>query len=105
MLHEHINENQISSQTKHKTYEIETKSKLRRAQGGKGLLSHSISVQSLKNTYSKTYLSRREGRDRDEERRAPGRKRRRLLLVPRHREERRGVRGYLRCTRRGPKYP
>ena len=26
MLHEHINENQISSQTKHKTYEIEMKS-------------------------------------------------------------------------------
>ena len=34
-------------------YEIETKSKPRRAQGGKGILSHSISVQSLKNSYSK----------------------------------------------------
>ena len=35
MLHEHINENQISSQTKHKTYEIETKSKPWRAQEGR----------------------------------------------------------------------
>ena len=40
---------QKTSQTKHKTYEIEMKSNPRRAQGGKGLLSHSISVQSLKN--------------------------------------------------------
>jgi hypothetical protein len=38
-----------STQTKHKTYEIETKSNTPRAQGGKGLLSHSISVQVLKN--------------------------------------------------------
>ena len=36
-------------------YEIETKSKPRRAQGRKGLLSHSISVQSLKNSHSKSY--------------------------------------------------
>ena len=45
VLHEHINENQISSQTRHKTYEIETKSNTPRAQGGKGLLSRSISIQ------------------------------------------------------------
>jgi len=65
VLHEHINENQISSQTKHKTYEIETKSKPRRAQGGKGLLSHSISVQSLKNPWFKSYP--REEREEEQE--------------------------------------
>ena len=55
MLHDHTKENQNSSQTKHKTYEIEMKSKPRRRQGGKGLLSHSISVQSLKNPWFKSY--------------------------------------------------
>ena len=54
-----------SSQTKHKTYEIETKSKPQRAQGGKGLLSHSISVQSLKNPWFKSYP--REEREEEQE--------------------------------------
>ena len=40
-----------SSKTKHKSYEIELNSKPRRAQGGLGLLSRSISVQKLKNPY------------------------------------------------------
>ena len=46
-------------------YEIEMKSKPRRAQGGKGLLSHSISVQSLKNPWFKSYP--REEREEEQE--------------------------------------
>ena len=40
------------SQGKPETYEIETKSKPQRALGGKGLLSHSISVQGLKKIHT-----------------------------------------------------
>ena len=43
------------------------KSKPRRALGGKGLLSHSISVQSLKNPYLKSLerRGRKKGRERE----------------------------------------
>ena len=43
-------------------YEIETKSKPRRAQGGKGLLSHAMSVQSFQESIPKILsLERKEG--------------------------------------------
>ena len=45
----------IVTNKRHETYEIEHKFKARRAQRGKGLLSHPISVQSLKNSHSKSY--------------------------------------------------
>ena len=50
--------------------EIDTRSKAPRAQGGKGLLSHTISVQSLQESIPKNLsLERR----REEEERHPGR--------------------------------
>jgi len=68
------------------TYEIDSNSKPRRAQGGKGLLSHSISIQSLKNPWLKHSIPREEkggGRKRGRgawEERSPKRKRQHLLL-------------------------
>ena len=60
-----------SFKTKHKTYEIELNSKPRRAQGGLGLLSHTISVQSLQESIPKILsLERKEGGGRE----APGRR-------------------------------
>jgi len=61
------------TQGKHESYEIEMKSKPRRALGGKGLLSHSISIQSLKNPYLESYPREEKGRRRGRERGAPGR--------------------------------
>ena len=55
MHHGQTTGNQNPSQGEHETYEIEMKSKPRRALGGKGLLSHPISVQGLKNSHSKSY--------------------------------------------------
>ena len=47
-------ENQNLAHGRQETYEIDSNSKPRRAQGGNGLLSHSISVQSLKNPWFKS---------------------------------------------------
>ena len=52
------------SQGEHETYEIELKSKPQRALGGKGLLSHSISIQNLKNPYLESYPREEKGRKR-----------------------------------------
>ena len=57
------------SQGEHETYEIEMKSKPRRALGGKGLLSHSISIQNLKNPYLESYPREEKGRKRGRRRR------------------------------------
>ena len=56
------------SQGEHETYEIELKSKPRRALGGKGLLSYSISIQNLKNPYLESYPREEKGRKRGRER-------------------------------------
>ena len=91
-----------SSQTKHKTYEIEMKSKPRRIQGGKGLFSHSISVQSLKNPWFKSYPreereeEQREGREGAREREASGQ--------PKERERERGE-GVFIVPTQGSKIP
>ena len=55
------------SQGKHETYEIETKSKPRRALGGKGLLSHSISVQGLKKSILLILPLEKKRKNREEE--------------------------------------
>jgi len=75
-------------------------SKPRRAQGGKGLLSRSISVQ---NPHESIPLILREERDREEERRAPGRGQSSGCTGKRERERERGVRGYLTPTTLNPK--
>ena len=67
--------------------ENESKSKPRRAQGGKGLLSHSISVQSLKNPWFKSYPRKEREEEQKEGEEAHGRGNQRW--VPgREREER-----------------
>ena len=74
MLHDHTNENQESSQTKHKMYGIETKSNPPRAQGGKGLFPMSIHIQSLNNPWLKTYPREEKGGTRKEAKEeSPGR--------------------------------
>ena len=65
MLHDHTNENKKSSQTKHKTNEIKKRSKPRRAQGGKGLLSHSISVQRSQKSISKIQILEKKRKNRE----------------------------------------
>ena len=85
--------------------EIEVNSKPRRAQGGKGLLSQSIQVQELKNPWLKTQVLESRGR---EPRGREGRQGKRSVLGLGcfwRRKERREDEGYLRCPRRGPKYP
>jgi len=62
VLHDHTNENKKSSQAKHKRYEIETKSNPRRAQGGKGLLSHQSQYKILTNPWLKSLVLERRGR-------------------------------------------
>ena len=65
---ESTKENRNSSKTRHKSYEIEMNSKPRRAQGGLGLLSHTISVQSLQESIPKFLsLERKEGGEREEQ--------------------------------------
>ena len=63
MLHDYTNENKKSSQAKHKRYEIETKSNPRRAQGGKGLLSHQSQYKILTNSWLKSLVLERRGRE------------------------------------------
>ena len=82
-------------------------SKPRRAQGGLGLLSHTISVQSLQESIPKILsLEKKEGgrEERSRRRRDPGR-RGGVLSVLASAQEIEGGEGYLRCPRRGPKYP
>ena len=71
--HEHQEqprENQNLAHERQKTYEIESNSKPRRAQGGKGLLSHSISIQSIKNPWFKSCP--REEREEEQRKEEPG---------------------------------
>ena len=63
MLHDHTNENKKSSQAKHKRSEIETKSNSRRAQGGKGLISHQSQYKILTNSWLKSLVLERRGRE------------------------------------------
>ena len=83
----------------------EMNSKPRRAQGGKGLLSRSISVQNPQESMAKN-PSPREERERTERERevASGEGQQRSVLDGWHTPERGEGEGYLRCPRRGPKY-
>ena len=105
-VRESTKENRISIKPKHKSYEIEMNTKPRRAQGGLGLLSRSISVQNS-TIHAKIPSSReeREGRTHTErERRQRGEMGATCWSwLARGRDER--GEGYLRCPRRGPKYP
>ena len=49
-------------------YEIEHEFKTRRAQGGKGLLSHTISVQESQKSISKILILEKKRKNREEER-------------------------------------
>ena len=73
------------------------KSKPRRALGGKGLLSHSISVQSLKNPYLESYPREEKGRKRGRKRGAPTREEA-CSIQEKREKERKGVRGFLTPT-------
>ena len=62
MLHDQTNEIKNRHKQRHKTYEIEHEFKAQRAQGGLGLLSHTISVQSFQESIPKILsLERKEG--------------------------------------------
>ena len=96
-------------QTWHKMNEINTNeinSKPRRTQGGKGLLSRTISVQNPQESMAKN-PSPREERERTERERgvAPGEGQPHSVLDGWRTEERGKGEEYLRCPRRGPKYP
>ena len=67
---ESTKENRNSTKTR---YENKRNSKAPRAQGGKGLLSHTISVQSLNNPWLKSLVLERRGREPRERGVAPGR--------------------------------
>ena len=86
--------------------EIEVNSKPRRAQGGLGLLSHTISVHRLQKSIL-LILERRDGAERQGEERGGGAREEmvRLVLFWLARRRREGSEGYLRCPRRGQKYP
>ena len=81
----------------------EMNSKPRRAQGRKGLLSRSISVQRLNNPWLKTYPREEKGGTRKEEERGAGTGE--VACCPGKRREREGegVRGYLTPTTLKPK--
>ena len=75
MLHDQTNEIKNRHKQRHETYEIEHELKARRAQGGKGPLSQSISVQNIsRNPPPKTTPRDEKERTREEESRemAPG---------------------------------
>ena len=65
--------NQNSSHKRHSKYKIDSNSKASRAQGGEGLLSRSILVQSLKNPWMKFYPRERKREEQRREGGAPGR--------------------------------
>ena len=87
--------------------EIELKSKPRRAQGGKGLLSHQISVQKSHQSIPLFPREEREGEEKERQEEGGGARRRwwRGASFSGARRERGEGEGYLRCPRRGPKYP
>ena len=87
MLHDHTNENKKSSQTKQKTNEIEKRSKPRRAQGVKGLLSHSISVQRSQKSISKIQILEKKRKNREVKR---GARKRAACLVTQAKERESG---------------
>ena len=86
--------------------ELESKSNAQRAQGGLGLLSHTISVQKSQESIL-LILERRDGAERQGEERGGSAREEVVQLVlswlAQEREEK--GEGYLRCPRRGPKYP
>ena len=55
-------------QTRHKMNAIDTRSKTPRAQGGKGLLSHTISVQESQKSISKILILEKKRKNKEEER-------------------------------------
>jgi len=95
---ESTKENQNSSQTKHKKNEIETRSTAKRAQGGKGLLSHAISVQVSQIHPSNPKEERKNKREERRGRRQPSEGAADLVYLwrkERERERERERRGYL----------
>ena len=83
--------------------ELESKTNAWRAQGGLGLLSHTISVQKSQQSIPKVLILERRGRNREKKRRrAPGE---RAACCPFKRREREGegVRGFLTPTTLNPK--
>ena len=58
---------------RHKMNAIDTRSKAPRAQGGKGLLSHTISVQESQKSISKILILEKKRKNREEERGATSR--------------------------------
>jgi len=82
-------------------------SKPRRAQGGLGLLSHTISVQRPQESIPLILVLGRRARNREETGRRGGARKGRwcsAVLAGAWGERERGE-GYLRCPRRSPKYP
>ena len=81
MLHDQTNEIKNRHKQRHETYEIEHELKARRAQGGKGPLSQSISVQNISRNHppkttprdEKEGTREREGEQGDGARRRSGR--------------------------------
>ena len=59
-------------QMRHKMNAIDTRSKAPRAQGGRGLLSHTISVQESQKSISKILPLEKRREEQEEKRRAPG---------------------------------
>ena len=64
MLHDQTNEIKNRHKQRHETYEIEHEFKARRAQGGKGLISHAISIHELKKSIPKRGEGERSARER-----------------------------------------
>ena len=73
MLHDQTNEIKNRHKPRHETYEIEHEFKARRAQGGLGLLSHAISVQSLQESIPKILSLERRREEQEEREEAPAR--------------------------------
>ena len=95
-----------SSTKSFKRHETEIDFKPRRAQGGKGLLSHTILVQKLKNPWLDPTPREEKGGTGREGAEAPGRGRRSVLGARLKRKRERGgeeVRGYLTPTTLNPK--
>jgi len=89
--------------------EIDTNLKAQRAQGGLGLLSHTISVQGLQKPIPKVLIQERRREEKNRGRRGRQRERGAVACCSGcyvwRGGEGKGGEGYLRCPRRGPKYP
>ena len=79
MLHDQTNEIKNRHKQRHETYEIQQEFKARRAQGGKGLLSQSISVQESQKSINKVLVLEKKEKNRRKGERAPGKGRQRAI--------------------------